>query len=860
VLVCLSYFVWGRFQGKVVGLFAGILVALAVAMSAWTGASGAYATNGVITAVWLGVSCYFLCCFDTLTISIDVILAKASAHMILDDKCHINNKYIIDLLACTTDICCDKSAVMAGSLLVSEAWIGGRITIFERPGVNATDESPVDIATEIQVILKENAYLNRQGSNRNSIDSHGNVVVGPNFKANEVEDALVALTSSWATVGDFDGGSEADSSILSSNHSLLFKEGIDKFFKLDPDYEDNSVTVIHRPNGSIRIYYKNRVAEALTTCANFLDTDGSIQALTPEIKQEILEYAERLVEERYSVLVLAHRDYDSVSTLALNLHTLGRHNMEITQDYCVDCVMGYYEPVHLDIPQSIKLARSSGINLRMVTDEPMDVTQDIARKAGLLTSKGMIFDAWQLPTLQQGAADHPEAMQHLQALAGASFLDKAAILNELRAFHEGPPVVVPIDKIEDRRTIQPGVLLSTGASIRDIESFVLPHVSVALCKTGTEMTAEAADVVVTDDKFSSILNAIRWGRTVQESVQRYLQYRMTGAIVACSLLLASAIKTVTSTSVQSLFYVSFLPIHLFFFFVLLDSFGVAAYCYQPVSSARISKHKRSRALVNKHVLRNIICQSVVQLAALLIVLLYIPRKMNINEDVECLYYTVQPSAPSAARWDPFTLQRSDTTGAVSCALFASYCPSGSVLCYMESQSMTFSNGATSTFTFEHLAGFSESCLSCTKWDYSHQTMIFTTYTFMQAINLLNSAEVYNRQDVFHLDHIDAWLKFPVIAMIGMQIIAVFFGGEHLRTTHLHATAWAVCIGLGFAPLATGFLYRLLLPLRSRTEKDIRRIQLFRPDLAEQRRQSKRGSLKAKSKVFDFVEDLDKIAL
>jgi Ca2+-transporting ATPase len=212
-------------------------------------------------------------------------------------------------------------------------------------------------------------------------------------------------------------------------------------------------------------------------------------------------------------------DLSGVSVLAARaMRTLAFAHREITGDdetetgLIWDGYVGIRDPLRDDIIASVAACGTAGIRVRMVTGDNPETARAIAHDAGILGAG----------TVMQGAAfralspeEQVAAAQNLDVMARAEPLDKLLLVEALQK--NGDVVAV------------------TGDGTNDAPALKHADVGFAMGIAGTEVAREAGDIILLDDSFASIAQAVSWGRSLYENIQRFLLFQLTVNFCACLL-------------------------------------------------------------------------------------------------------------------------------------------------------------------------------------------------------------------------------------------------------------------------------------------------------------------------------------
>jgi Ca2+-transporting ATPase len=177
-----------------------------------------------------------------------------------------------------------------------------------------------------------------------------------------------------------------------------------------------------------------------------------------------------------------------------------------------DGYVGIRDPLRDDIRESVERCQTAGIRVRMVTGDNPETARAIAQESGIFRN-GTIMTGGEFRSLSgQGQAD---AVCGLDVMARAEPMDKLLLVQALQK--NGAVVAV------------------TGDGMNDAPALKHADVGLAMGIAGTEVAREASDIILLDDSFSSITNAVWWGRSLYENIQRFLLFQVTINFCACIL-------------------------------------------------------------------------------------------------------------------------------------------------------------------------------------------------------------------------------------------------------------------------------------------------------------------------------------
>ncbi|MDX1252260.1 MAG: cation-transporting P-type ATPase [Gammaproteobacteria bacterium] len=264
------------------------------------------------------------------------------------------------------------------------------------------------------------------------------------------------------------------------------------------DAERKRMSVLHQTSRGLILHGKGALEKLLPLCRQ-IQTGTQIQPLTSELKEQVLRAQEEMAERGLRVLAFAWRAVAA-----------GYDRDRLEQDLILSGLVGLEDPPRPEVPAAIQKCQEAGIKVIMVTGDHPHTAQAIAREIGLVQSASpVIITGDQLRRLSntqlQLALDAPEI---LFARVGAD--QKMRIVSALKRKNE--------------------IVAATGDGVNDAPALKKADIGIAMGIAGTDVAREAADMVLMDDNFASIVAAIEEGRAVFDNIRKFLTYILTSNI------------------------------------------------------------------------------------------------------------------------------------------------------------------------------------------------------------------------------------------------------------------------------------------------------------------------------------------
>ncbi|KAH8651316.1 hypothetical protein BX600DRAFT_489762 [Xylariales sp. PMI_506] len=354
-------------------------------------------------------------------------------------------------------------------------------------------------------------------------------------------------------------------------------------------------SVVKLPNGKFRAYVKGASEIVLDKCSRILVTPEATELATEELtdanrdqlKQTIASYAGQSLRTIGST----YRDFDSWPPEGAASPDDPRLAdwTAVHRDMTLVAIFGIKDPLRPPVIEALRDCHKAGVVVRMVTGDNILTGSAIARECGIYHPEegGLAMEG---PDFRRKSPEElRELVPRLQVLARSSPEDKRLLVETLKGLGETVAV--------------------TGDGTNDAPALKLADIGFAMGIAGTEVAKEAADIILMDDNFASIVKALCWGRAVNDSVKKFLQFQLTVNVTAVVLTFVSAVYSDEEESVLN-------AVQLLWVNLIMDTFAALALATDPPSRSVLDRKpdRKSAPLVTARMGKMIIGQVICQLA------------------------------------------------------------------------------------------------------------------------------------------------------------------------------------------------------------------------------------------------------
>ncbi|KAK6461966.1 P-type ATPase [Scheffersomyces coipomensis] len=294
---------------------------------------------------------------------------------------------------------------------------------------------------------------------------------------------------------------------LESNYNHLNE------FPFDSSIKRMSAVYQHKESGETHVYSKGAVERLLSCCTSWYGNDDitddhydsqTLLPLTGDDKEIIEENMHALSAQGLRVLAFATKDITGDSSIDTD------NRDQIESNLIFQGLIGIYDPPRNETAPSVKLCHKAGINVRMLTGDHPGTAKAIAQEVGILPHNLYHYSKEVVKVMVMTAME-------FDALSDEE-IDQLPVLPLVVARCAPQTKVRMVEALHRREKF----VAMTGDGVNDSPSLKKADVGIAMGLNGSDVAKDASDIVLTDDNFASILNAVEEGRRMSANIQKFV--------------------------------------------------------------------------------------------------------------------------------------------------------------------------------------------------------------------------------------------------------------------------------------------------------------------------------------------------
>lgn len=383
----------------------------------------------------------------------------------------------VETLGCTTVICSDKTGTLTkGEMTVRRIFTGGRLI-----EVTGAGYDPVGDFKSMGETLSPPWT-----------PSLSSLLLG-GLLCND--SAMEKINGKWTIKGDPTEGALVVASAKANIHQAEARLENPRTEEIPFSSERKRMTTIHQMRDGKKVAFLKGAPEViLKRSSHILEDDGGMRKLTDEDKVSILKVNKEMAQSALRVLGIAYKETKEDIPK-------DREN-EIEKDMIFLGLFGMMDPPREEAIEAIKTCKQVHIRPVMITGDHELTAVAIAREIGIYHDGDLVLTGEKLEKLTD--EEFERIVDKVTVYARVSPIDKLKIVKAWKKKGE--------------------VVAMTGDGVNDAPALKQADIGIAMGITGTEVTKDAADMVLSDDNFATIVKAIELGRWIYDNITKYLTY------------------------------------------------------------------------------------------------------------------------------------------------------------------------------------------------------------------------------------------------------------------------------------------------------------------------------------------------
>eukprot|EP00756_Hemistasia_phaeocysticola_P039173 Hpha_TRINITY_DN16801_c4_g1::TRINITY_DN16801_c4_g1_i2::g.149651::m.149651 len=508
-----------------------------------------------------------------------------------------------------------------------------------------------------------------------------------------------------------------------------------------------SMTALVRRDGSVFQYTKGASENILAFSNQWMDHQGKTHDMDALMRAQFEDVIKKYAQDALRTIGVGYRIYSKdVSSPFPDDDPFDESSPLIFLG-----VSGIEDPVRTEVPASVDLCVQAGVTVRMCTGDNIETAKAIARQCNILRT---------IPGLGNGLAmTGPEFRKQFVNDAKHNYVNFKAMLPKVQVLAR----CSPLDKqlLVGMLMLAGEVVAVTGDGTNDAPALKLADVGFAM-DDGTQVAKKASNIVLLDNNFVSVVTACKWGRNVNDSIRKFLQFQFTVNVVLLIITFIGAVYNITKRDGKGESPLA--PVHLLWANLIMDTMAALA-----LSTEKPHKDNagplmermptyRNAPLISRKMWRFILGGSVYQLAVMLVLIFAGEGLFDTKQDLPPITFTMVPGGNNT--------------------------PVG----YAPDEIESHEKEATRLI----------------------RTVIFNTFIYMQVFNWFHARNLYDEINPFTGLISRSPMFLPIVIFTALfQFFMVEVAQSFLETEPPGGARWGVCLALAALVFPWGCLVRMM---------------------------------------------------
>lgn len=352
---------------------------------------------------------------------------------------------------------------------------------------------------------------------------------------------------------------------------LIIREKYQRISEIPFDSDRKLMSTVNIVNNKSVLFTKGAL-DALINKVNYLATSDGVRRLSDEERKKIILVNKQLSEQGLRILAFAYKELQDREEIT----------KEDENDYVFTGLISMIDPPRLESKDAVYKCIMAGIKPVMITGDNKVTAVAIAKEIGIISKDDIAIEGLEIDKLNDEQLK--DKVKNIAVYARVSPEHKIRIVRAWQSLGE--------------------IVAMTGDGVNDAPALKQADIGVAMGITGTEVSKDAASVILTDDNFSTIVKAVENGRNIYNNIKNSIKFLLSGNLSAIIAVLYSAIINLP---------MPFAAVHLLFINLLTDSMPAIAIGMEKSNGNLLREKPRGRneSILNKELLKIVAFEGII---------------------------------------------------------------------------------------------------------------------------------------------------------------------------------------------------------------------------------------------------------
>lgn len=515
----------------------------------------------ILESLMIAVSLAVAAIPEGLTAVVTIVLSLGMNRM-ADKNAIVKKLLAVETLGATTTICSDKT----GTLTQNEMTIIKAYTDNKEFDVESSGYKPQGNIKYRDEVIKDHKNINLMMMISSLCNDADLILEDEQYKiiGDPTEGAMLTFSEKWD----------------------ITQENLDKKYprlkEIPFDSERKMMSTFHKMEDGSYYSMTKGAPDIIIENSSKILLNGQVEEFTGELKNQLLEENSKLAQSALRVMAYSYRKFDTIDNLDITSENVEREMVFVG-------LTGMIDPPRQEAKAAVKECKSAGIDVIMITGDYLETAYAIGRDLGIADSKDQAIMGSKLNNLTDDEIQ--EVVKEKRIFARVSPENKVQLVNALKSNGH--------------------IVAMTGDGVNDAPAIKNADIGISMGITGTDVAKDTAEVILTDDNFATIVNAVEEGRIIYSNIKKFVSFLLSCNIAEVLIVFLSILFGLPSPLT---------PIQLLWLNLVTDAFPALAIGVEPGEKdiMRQSPRDPNESIVDRHLKRSVIIQSLAIATAVLL--------------------------------------------------------------------------------------------------------------------------------------------------------------------------------------------------------------------------------------------------